>query len=343
MTLPGSPLNSSAILICGLLCVGCAAEQALQPLPPLAPATFQAEMPPPKPAPVVVSDTVPQEQMLRKEPPRPTLQEDVITAKGPQAVIANANEFARQKPALDHYFNAIQRYTYQDGTLYQIYTLPGRATSLELSPDETINDFPMGDPDKERWTLGLTFVGDGKTKRDVVVARPNRYNLITNMTIFTTKRFYAVELISPPKPPKGSDYENSYMVAVSWTYPELEAQREREARERQRARRYGAAADDYPCTHYRYHIVAVSKALPVWMPVMACDDETHVMIHMPPTFRTAEAPTLYLEASDGSAQMTNYRLLDTVYIVDRLFQVAELRLGGTDKEAEVVRILRVKE
>ena len=41
---------------------------------------------------------------------------------------------------------------------------------------------------------------------------------------------------------------------------------------------------------------------------------------------------------DGKSQLVNYRMRDHYYIVDRLFALAELRLG--EKDQDVVRIVR---
>ena len=49
-------------------------------------------------------------------------------------------------------------------------------------------------------------------------------------------------------------------------------------------------------------------------------------------------PPLFVLGAEEDAQLVNYRVKSPYYIVDRLFTVAELRLGG--KHAQVVRISR---
>jgi type IV secretion system protein VirB9 len=51
-----------------------------------------------------------------------------------------------------------------------------------------------------------------------------------------------------------------------------------------------------------------------------------------------EAPPRFVIGSSGRAELVNYRLRGHYYVVDRLFSVAELRLGG--KHQQVVRIVR---
>ncbi len=54
-----------------------------------------------------------------------------------------------------------------------------------------------------------------------------------------------------------------------------------------------------------------------------------------------EAPPLFLLGSKGEAELVNYWVRGRYYIVDRLFDRAELRLGT--KPQQVVRISRVAE
>jgi type IV secretion system protein VirB9 len=63
-----------------------------------------------------------------------------------------------------------------------------------------------------------------------------------------------------------------------------------------------------------------------------------VFIEFPPAMAGGEAPPLFVIGSSGKAELVNYRLRGHYYIVDRLFSVAELRLG--EKHQKVVRIER---
>ena len=53
-----------------------------------------------------------------------------------------------------------------------------------------------------------------------------------------------------------------------------------------------------------------------------------------------EAPALFVISSAGDTQLVNYRVKNDTYIVDRLFEAAELRLGQQDQE--IVRIVRTR-
>jgi type IV secretion system protein VirB9 len=53
-----------------------------------------------------------------------------------------------------------------------------------------------------------------------------------------------------------------------------------------------------------------------------------------------EAPALFVISSTGDTQLVNYRVKNDTYVVDRLFESAELRLG--QKDQEIVRIVRTR-
>lgn len=51
--------------------------------------------------------------------------------------------------------------------------------------------------------------------------------------------------------------------------------------------------------------------------------------------RNREAPVLAVIGQDGKQEMVNYRVKDDMYIVDRLFERAELILGSGKKARKV--------
>lgn len=56
---------------------------------------------------------------------------------------------------------------------------------------------------------------------------------------------------------------------------------------------------------------------------------------MPPELQHREAPVLLIVGKDGKGEMTNYRVKDQTYIVNRLFDRANLVLGSGKKAQEV--------
>ena len=69
------------------------------------------------------------------------------------------------------------------------------------------------------------------------------------------------------------------------------------------------------------------------------DDGRRTFIVFPPALQAVEAPALFVIAPDGEVQFVNYRQADRLFIVDRLFDQAELRLG--EGRPQVVRIRRL--
>lgn len=75
-------------------------------------------------------------------------------------------------------------------------------------------------------------------------------------------------------------------------------------------------------------------------PVRVFDDGAKTYIQMPEEMQNREAPVLLIVAADGKGEMSNYRVRQQTYIVDRLFDRAELVLGS-GKKAQKVEIARV--
>ena len=62
-------------------------------------------------------------------------------------------------------------------------------------------------------------------------------------------------------------------------------------------------------------------------PLRVYDDGAKTYIQMKPEMQNREAPALVVIGADGKGEMTNYRVREQTYIVDRLFDRARLVLG----------------
>src|SRR5262249_21259063 len=69
------------------------------------------------------------------------------------------------------------------------------------------------------------------------------------------------------------------------------------------------------------------------------DDGAKTYIQMPASIQYRQAPALLVIGTDGKGEMTNYRVKEQTYIVDRLFDRANLILGS-GKKAQKVEITR---
>ena len=89
-----------------------------------------------------------------------------------------------------------------------------------------------------------------------------------------------------------------------------------------------------------------SKGMQRIRPIRVVDDGVHTYIQMSPAVLHREAPVLAIIGPDGKAEMVNYRVQGSVYVVDRLFERGRLILGSGRKaqKADItrgpVRILR---
>lgn len=240
------------------------------------------------------------------------------------ARVVAANAAAVREPLAENYVNAIQVYPFSDGALYQVYTAPERVTDIALQPGETLVAVAAGDT--ARWVIGDTTSGSAGDKRTHVLVKPFSSSLATNLVITTDRRSYHLALTST---------HAAAMASLSWTYPQdTLIALSRAAAEAQAAE---PVAQGLPVEQLRFDY-AITGDKPAWRPLRAFDDGRQTFIEFPETIAVGEAPPLFLIGDDGAAQLVNYRLRGRFYVVDRLFDRAELRLGT--KKQQVVRIVR---
>lgn len=128
------------------------------------------------------------------------------------------------------------------------------------------------------------------------------------------------------------------MAALSWTYPQDALIALKRAAVATEAAAAVAAGIKVEQLHFNY---AVSGDRPAWRPFRAFDDGHQTFIEFPATLAVGKAPPILLVDRKGEAQFVNYRVKGRFYVVDRIFDVAEFRLGT--KHQRVVRISRVAE
>lgn len=245
-------------------------------------------------------------------------------ASAAEARVALANRAATLQPAAPGFINAVQIYPFADGTLYQVYAAPERVTDIALQPGEALVAVAAGDT--VRWVIGDTTSGSGADKRTHILIKPFSAGLSTNLVITSDRRTYHLALASTSA---------TAMVALSWTYPQdalIALKRAAEGREKAAPVATGITPDQL---HFDY---AITGDRPAWRPLRAFDDGRQTFIEFPASLAVGEAPPLFLVDGKGQAQLVNYRLQGRFYVVDRLFDAAELRLGL--KHQDVVRIER---
>jgi P-type conjugative transfer protein TrbG len=248
----------------------------------------------------------------------------------PSDVIDDANRKAASGPDTDGYFNAIMTFDYAPGALYQVYAAPLHLTSVQLQPGEKILGKPAAG-DTIRWVMGIARSGPaGGDQQQYLYIKPTRAGLNTTIAINTDRRTYYLELHS---------YENTYMAAVQWRYPhdELEQLEASAARDEALGVATTATNINLEAINFSYR-VSVEKGKPTWTPIQVFDDGRKTFVRFPAAMLTREAPALFVLSASNETQLVNYRVKNDYYIVDRLVERVELRVGQQDQE--IVRITR---
>lgn len=259
--------------------------------------------------------------VARGPAPRPAAPK---TARSATAIIAEANALASQAPESESFLNAVMQYTFVPGGIYKVFTAPENVTDLVLEPGEEI----MGEPaagDILRWRLGVGTSAVAGVPQTHVFIKPTRAGLSTNLTLNTNRRTYFLRLES---------VETDCMIAVQWNYPQ--------SRETPSAMTGPPApaptaprAADVSALNFDYSI-DVTGGEPPWKPRAVYDDGSKTYIRFESSMLHGESPALFV-VERGEMQIVNYRIKGNLYIVDRLFRVAELRLGQEDQD--VVRLV----
>lgn len=243
----------------------------------------------------------------------------------PLRTIQSATRSATIQPAAASFFSGAQVYPYSEGTIFQVYAAPGLVTDITLQPSEGLIAVASGDT--ARWVIGDTTSGSGEGKQTHVLVKPFSAGLTTNLVITTDRRAYHVRLVSTA---------TTALSSMRWTYPQdelLSLRRKTEAVQAATPVASGLAIENL---HFNY---VITGDKPAWRPLRAFDDGAKTYVEFPASLANGDAPPLFVVAADGKAELVNYRVRDRYYVVDRLFDAAELRLGL--KKQQVVRIDRL--
>ena len=223
-------------------------------------------------------------------------------------------------------------YSYGAG-LPTVVCAPLRVCMIELQSGEKL----VGEPhigDSVRWNLSPAMYGTGASATPVIVLKPQGPGLDTNLLITTDRRAYYLRLLSKP---------DDYVARVGFAYPDdddnerkwqqqLAEQKDQQARS---ARIAELAPNAVESMFFNYRLKGDDSILPV----RVFDDGRKTYIQISQTAKSREAPVLVVIGPDGKQEMVNYRVKDDMYIVDRLFDKAELILGS-GKKARKVEIAR---
>jgi type IV secretion system protein VirB9 len=266
------------------------------------PAVMQAPPPAPPPPiqPVPISD-----------PPAPQV--------SGQAATLEARSNSTQIPELNGYVNAVMVYNYEPGEVYRVDTSPDYVTSIMLEKGETLISKASGDT--ERWLLGNTIMGTGADQQVLILLKPIAPDIHTNVVLTTSKRVYFLDVYSHAG--------DGYQSGISWTYPDEQlAQMEQQTQDANQSSDDNVGANlTIADLNFNYHLDTVQGSRPDWFPIQVFDDGNKTYIRFPNNLGTMDAPPLFIMEDNNQADLVNYRVKGSYYIVDRLFDRAQLRFG----------------
>lgn len=225
-------------------------------------------------------------------------------------------------------------YSYGAG-LPTVVCAPLRVCIVELQAGEKI----VGEPqigDSVRWNISPALYGGGEDATSVIVLKPQAPGLDTNLLVTTDRRAYYFRLVSKPE---------DYVARVAFRYPNDDSAKRWQkhmAEQRTSEKQLKKETDVLPAMitadklNFAYRIEGGDKEL---RPLRVYDDGSKTFIQMRRELQYREVPVLLVLGRDGKGEMTNYRVREQTYIVDRLFDRAQLVLG-TGKKAQKVEISR---
>lgn len=232
----------------------------------------------------------------------------------PVEMLAAANSAARQSPDTTSFEQARQIYTYAPGAIYELYANPNFISAILLEPGESLNDVAAGDT--SRWMVQETNAESEIDGRTVVLVKPQATGLRTNIVLVTDRRTYTIEAIA-----QGGA---AYAAQVAWCYPDAEGLE-------------GGVTPTVDRLNFAYRIRTTRGSRPSWLPTRVFDDSRRTWIEMPANTASTDLPPLFVITGEGT-ELVNYRVQGQRYMVDRVFDVAELRLGT--RAPTIVRIER---
>ncbi len=309
----------------GLLLSGCAALQASDEVLAIAPAAeTEAEDSPAVEVLALPAESETAVPYLAVVSGRPTVEVEATTGPTGRAAIARANQAARAPSRADGFVGGVQVFAWSPGRVFEIWTAPLRVTTLTLGEGETLVSKAAGDT--VRWQIGEVASGTRAARRTHVLLKPLERGLETNLVLTTDRRVYLLDL--------KSGAADAFNAAVAWD----DAGQAGKVAEPETPARVDPVATPQGPLDARYRIEPLGRRAR-WTPTSVFNDGRRTFIAFSTDLQVDEAPVLFVVAPDGEAQMVNYRQQGGLFVVDRLFDRAELRLG--DRRPQVVRIRRL--
>lgn len=230
----------------------------------------------------------------------------------PLQTLAAANSAARQRPIADGFIAARHVYAYEAGAIYELYGNPNFISSILLEPGESITAIAAGDT--SRWMVTETLAESETDPRTIVLVKPQTTGLRTNIVLATDRRTYVIEA-------SAVSGEN-YSAQIAWSYPRTTQANGPHGLDR---------------LNFDYRVRTMRGRTPLWTPTRVFDDGRRTWIEFAAQVAAADMPPIFVISGEG-AELVNYRVQGQRYMIDRVFDRAELRLGA--RSPVIVRIDR---
>lgn len=230
---------------------------------------------------------------------------DMWDVELPAEIMPAAAEDGFVEDAFDAAVNGVKvMLPYAENKVYRIYCQEGFLTDLILAPGEEIKY--MAGADTARWSVSNINYGSLITQQHVLV-KPLARGLETDLIITTTRHVYHLYM-------RSGSFHNPM---VEWLYPETKAQ----MAARNEARNYLAINPSELNFNYKF-----SRTDLPWAPEKVFDDGKKTYIKMKPELSNYAAPAFAI-IENGNIKLANHRLVKGYYVIDRLFEEAQLATG----------------
>ena len=232
------------------------------------------------------------------------LSKEVAELKNKNRVTSKVEE-AKEKPQTAKFVGSSAVYSFVEGKIFEVHSGVDKVTDIVLEAGEKITSEPVAG-DTVRWKVSSLVSGEGEDLKTHIVIKPLEAEIETNLILSTNRRTYHLHLYS-------SDW---YMPQVSWNYAGSEKVK---VVKEEKVEKLEIAPDNL---NFGYLV----KGSEWFSPVRVFDDGKKTYLQMPSGVEVSEAPALFI-INDGEAELCNYRVVSGYYIIDRLVERLELRVG----------------
>ncbi|MFK4808639.1 P-type conjugative transfer protein TrbG [Devosia sp. ZW T5_3] len=200
---------------------------------------------------------------------------------------------------------------------------PLQVCDIELQAGEVVRDVLVGDT--VRWKVEPATSGSAAGQSVHLIVKPSESGLDTSMVVTTSRRTYHIKLKSHP---------SSYMARVGFEYQEDVALRLDEINARMQANTIAGAGVPAENLDFGFRLEGSAR----WKPTRIYTDGAKTYIQFPNALSGGDAPVLFV-ISGGQNRIVNYRLNDTMMVVDYLIDHAVL-VSGVGRQQQKITIRR---